>query len=107
MIGEIDANDQSDSASFSQDAGKDKIRQKNEELIIDIVKQTNGTLCSLDEAVSKLIYVDKMQRKRVPWQCDLTIGSNVAIKISAYIYVSIRNTILFDDEHDRYFSNFL
>lgn len=51
------------------------------------MKQTNGILFGLDEAVSKLIYIDKMKRRRVPWNCDLTIGSKLAIKISAYIYV--------------------
>lgn len=68
---------------------KDKIREKSEELILEIVKNTNGVLCSLEEAVSKLIYIDKKHRRRMPWNCDLTIGSKLAIKISTFIYVSV------------------
>lgn len=68
---------------------KDKYREKNEALILHIVQQTNGLLCSLDEAVSKLIYIDKKQKLRMPWNCDLTIGSKFAIKTSAIIYVRI------------------
>lgn len=77
-------------ASFSQKINKDKIQQQSEAVILDIVKQTNGVLCGLDEAASKLIYFDKKKKRRVPWNCDLTISSKLAIKISAYIYVSGR-----------------
>lgn len=75
-------------ANFSQGLGKDKIQEKAENLIKDIVVNTDGILCSIDDAASKLSYVDKKSRKRMPWNCDLTIGSLLTIKISAYIYVS-------------------
>lgn len=67
---------------------KDKIKEKSEGLIMDIVKQANGSLCNLDEAVAKLMFVDKKQRRRMPWNCDLTFGTTFTIKIAAYIYVS-------------------
>lgn len=76
--------------SFSQAMGKDVKQEESERLIKRIVAESDGTLCSVDEAVETLLYVDKKQRKRVPWKADLTIGSHLSIKISAFIYVSIR-----------------
>lgn len=58
-----------------------------------IVQSTDGALCGLDEAVYKQIYMDKKQRRRVPWNCDLTIGSKLSVKISAYIYVSMQHNL--------------
>lgn len=75
-------------ASFSQAMGKDVKQEESERLIKRIMAETDGTLCSIDEAVETLLYVDKKQRRRIPWKADLTIGSHLSIKISAFIYVS-------------------
>lgn len=89
MIYEVDQGGSQDQyANFSQIVGKDKKQEQSEKLILQIVMETDGVLCSIDEAVAKFIYIDKKQRKRVPWKCDLTFGTHFAIKISAYIYVS-------------------
>lgn len=73
---------------FSQTNAKNNLRKKGESLITDIVDQTNGSLCSFNEAIPQLVYFDKKQRRRVPWNCDLDIGTNLQIKIAAYIFVS-------------------
>lgn len=59
----------------------------SEKLIKELVIKTDGVLCCLDDAVAKLIYVDKKQRRRMPWNADFSIGSKITIKISAFIYV--------------------
>lgn len=88
MVDEPDKENQAETVVFSQSMEKDRIKEKSEALIMDIVKQANGSLCSLDEAVAKLMYVDKKQRRRMPWNCDLTFGTMFTIKIAGYIYVS-------------------
>ncbi|XP_055297280.1 X-ray repair cross-complementing protein 5 [Sitodiplosis mosellana] len=87
VIYEMDQDSEDQYANFSQAMGKDKVQEHSERLIKQIVMQSDGVLCSIDEAAAKLIYVDKKQRRRVPWKVDLTIGSNLAIKVSAFIYV--------------------
>lgn len=84
----MDQNSEEQFANFSQAQGKSLKQQESERLILQIVEQSDGILCSIDEAAEKLTYVDKKQRRRVPWKTDLTIGSNLSIKISAFIYVS-------------------
>lgn len=96
VVSEVDENseDQLEYASFSQKIGKSQERAKGERLILKIVSDTDGMLCSLDEALTKLIYVDKKKKRRVPWNCDLSIGSSLKIRISAFIYVRIFVNIL-------------
>lgn len=89
MVDEPSTNNQAETVVFSQSVEKDSTKEKSEALIMDIVKQTNGSLCNLDEAVAKLMYVDKKERRRVPWNCDLTFGTTLTIKIAAYIYVRL------------------
>lgn len=95
VVDEPSEDGQAETVVFSQPAEKDPIREKNEALIMDIVKQTNGSLCNLDEVVAKLVYVDKKQRRRMPWNCDLTFGTTLTIKIAAYIYVRCISFLIF------------
>lgn len=96
VVSEVDENseDQLEYASFSQNIGKSQERAKGERLILKIVSDTDGMLCGLDEVLTKLIYVDKKKKRRVPWNCDLSIGSILKIRISAFIYVRIFMRIL-------------
>lgn len=73
---------------FSQTLVKDKTRQKSESTLTKLIDQCDGTLCGFSEALPQLVYFDKKQRRRVPWNSDLEIGQNYAIKIAAYIFVS-------------------
>lgn len=94
VIYEADEDSEDQYANFSQTVGKGMKQERCEKLIKEIVMQSDGVLCNIDEAVAKLIYVDKKQRKRMPWKCDLTLGTQLAIKIAAYIYVSIQESRL-------------
>lgn len=87
VIYEVDQDSEDQYANFSQAIDKNSTQERSERLIKQIVMDTDGALCSIDDAFSKLIYVDKRQRRRVPWKADLTIGSVFSIKISAFIYV--------------------
>lgn len=97
MIDEPSASNQADTVTFSQSLEKDSTKEKSEALIMDIVKQTNGSLCNLDEAVVKLMYVDKKQKRRMPWNVDLTFGTALTIKIAAYIYVRLISCSIFSE----------
>lgn len=89
VIYDTDDDNEDQFANFSQAVGKDNAQEKSENLILDIVKDCDGTLASLDDAVAKVNYVDKKSRNRRPWNADLMIGSKFPIKIAAYIYVSV------------------
>lgn len=97
VIDEPSASNQADTVTFSQALEKDSTKEKSEALIMDIVKQTNGSLCNLDEAVVKLMYVDKKQKRRMPWNVDLTFGTALTIKIAAYIYVRLISCSIFSE----------
>lgn len=56
---------------------------------MEIVSQGNGYLMDISEAAENMNYVDKKQRVRRPFNADLSIGSHLTLKVSAYIYVSI------------------
>lgn len=94
MIDRLDDNSQA--VTFSQPIEKEVVREKNEALIMDIVTQSHGVLCSLDIAATKLLCIDKKQRRRVPWNCDMTFGTNFKIKIASYVYVSVPNWFSID-----------
>lgn len=82
-----DSEDPYPSFSQSLSKSKSKMQEHSEELIKEIVLQSNGILSSIDDVITKLIFVDKKRKRRVPWNADLTIGTKFSIKISAYIYV--------------------
>lgn len=49
--------------------------------------QTSGVLCSFDKALVQLIYFEKKKQRSMPWNADLQIGSELKIKVSAFINV--------------------
>lgn len=93
VIDQPDKSNQVEVVTFSQSVEKDVVREKNEAIIMNIVKQSNGLLCSLDEAAAKLMYVDQKQRRSMPWNCDLEIGSHVTVKIATYIYIEDKSEL--------------
>lgn len=91
----MDDSKKNENATFSQmPEKKTKDREKNESLIKEILGESNGVLCSFEEAMAKLIYLEKRNKRRVPWNADLTIGSKFTVKIAAYISVSVFVIIL-------------
>lgn len=55
--------------------------------LISCQLQTNGVLCTFNEAIQQLIFFENKQRRRVPWNCDLEIGTKLRFPIAAYIMV--------------------
>lgn len=88
VIYENDSN-KNENATFSQIPQKTKNRENGESIIKKILSETDGVLCSFEEAMAKLIYLEKRNKRRVPWNTDLTIGSKFSIKIAAFISVSV------------------
>lgn len=89
VIYELSDLDKNENATFSQMQQKTKNRDKNECLIKKILCESNGVLCSFEDAMAKLIYLEKRTKRRVPWNAELTVGNQFSIKIAAYISVSV------------------
>lgn len=85
----MDDSNKNENATFSQMSQKSKNRETGQSLIKQILCESNGVLCSFEEAMAKLIYLEKRNKRRVPWNVDLTIGSLFSVKIAAYISVSV------------------
>lgn len=85
---------------------KDRVREKNEKVLNDLIEQCDGVMWSFSEAIPQLIYFDKKQRRRMPWNCDLEIGQSFFIKIAAYIYVSETKRIIDLLQINLHFSGF-
>lgn len=83
-----DDDEQPEYPVFSQTITKNSARKKSESIFMELIERCDGTLCSFSEALPQLVYFDKKQRRRIPWNCDLEIGQDFGIKIAAYIYVS-------------------
>lgn len=83
-----DEDDQFEYPVFSQSIAKDKVRKKSEAVFVELAERCDGVLCSFSGAIPQLVYFDKKNRRRMPWNCDLEIGQNFVIKIAAYIFVS-------------------
>ncbi|XP_031632089.1 X-ray repair cross-complementing protein 5 [Contarinia nasturtii] len=83
----VSKNIDSAKASFIRTPDADANQIQSERFAEDIVRENLGVLCNISEAVETLSYVDKKKRRRTPWKAELTIGSNLEIKIAAYIYV--------------------
>uniref|UniRef100_U5EX40 Putative x-ray repair complementing defective repair in chinese hamster cells 5 n=1 Tax=Corethrella appendiculata TaxID=1370023 RepID=U5EX40_9DIPT len=73
---------------FSQSVNKTQQQAKNEEIITNIVCETNGVLCDIDSAELMLIHFQKKKSRAMPWNCPLTIGTKIKIFTSSYILVT-------------------
>lgn len=84
----VEDGDQLEYPVFSQSVAKDKVREKSEAILRELLERSDGALCCFTDAIPQLVYYDKKQRRRVPWNCDLEVGQRFSIKIAAYIFVS-------------------
>lgn len=72
---------------FSQNPTKSITQEASEKLLNDILKKTNGNLCHLDYLELQLVNFQNKTTRAMPWNCPLTIGSELKIFISLYIQV--------------------
>lgn len=87
VIDDMDPMNLTESVKFSQTFNKIRTRVKGENLITQIIERADGTLQNLNEAVSRLVYAEKNQKRRTACNCDLTFGTKLAIKVAIYVYV--------------------
>jgi len=64
---------------------------ENEQLIVRISHETDGSMCSLDEAVAIFLYKNKKGKKPFPWKVVLEIGPDIRISITGYVMVRREN----------------
>lgn len=60
-----------------------------------IVKETESIFCSFDDIMPHIIISEKKTKRRMAWKADLEIGSQIRVKIAAYIYVRCRVMLQF------------
>ncbi|XP_055596819.1 X-ray repair cross-complementing protein 5 [Uranotaenia lowii] len=73
---------------FSQQHTKTKEQRANEKLLADIVFKSNGALCNLSSAELLLVHFEKKATRAAPWNSQLSIGTQLQISISAYVYIT-------------------
>lgn len=104
-----DTDELNETALFSQNPSKSQAENKSQKLMTKIItevilgwifkqytniwllilySQSNGVLCSFEQALVQLIYFEKKKQRSMPWNADLQIGSELKIKVSAYINVN-------------------
>lgn len=74
--------------AFSQTQAKSQAQEKSEQLIETIVTQTNGVFSNFADAVLQLSYFPGTKSYSAPWHCPLTIGDELRLNVTAYIYVT-------------------
>lgn len=73
---------------FSQQQHKTQEQRGNEKLLSDIVFKSNGALCNIDSAELLLVHFEKKATRASPWQSILSIGTQIQISISAFLYIT-------------------
>jgi len=63
------------------------IQKANEEIVGQLVQETDGMICSLDLAIQTFLYKNKKGKKGTPWKVCFTIGPDIKINTCGYVYV--------------------
>ena len=63
------------------------IQKANEEIIGQLVQETEGMICSLELAIQTFLYKNKKGKKGTPWKVCFTIGPDIKINTCGYVYV--------------------
>lgn len=74
--------------TFSQNRNVSDVQRESENLIEKIIDETDGILCGFQDAITKLIYFPKKKVRGTPWNATLSIGSDIKLNISSYIYIT-------------------
>lgn len=78
---------ETDECQFSQAPTKSQIQTSSEKLLATLMTKVYGNLLHIDYAELQLLHFQK-QSKAMPWNCPLTIGSELKIRISAYVNIT-------------------
>jgi len=68
-----------------------KVQKTNEELIGQLVNETEGMMCSLDLAISTFLYKSKKGKKPFPFKVALEIGPDIKISTTGYVKIRREN----------------
>lgn len=88
IIDPDDTDELNETALFIQSVAKTPDQESSQKLVTKIITESNGALCSFEQALVQLIYFEKKKQRSMPWKVDLQIGSALKIKVSAFINVS-------------------
>jgi len=64
-----------------------QVQKANEELIGQLVQETDGMMCSLDLAIQTFLYKNKKGKKPFPWKVCFSIGPDIKINTTGYVLV--------------------
>jgi len=66
---------------------KTQIQKANEELVGQLVHETDGMMCSLELAIQTFLYKNKKGKKPFPWKVCFSIGQDIKINTCGYVHV--------------------
>jgi len=70
---------------------KTAVQKANEEVIGQLVAETDGMICSLELAVQTFLYKNKKGKKPMPWKVCFTIGEEIKLQTCGYVHVRREN----------------
>lgn len=75
-----------DYSECSEDSSikKSQTQIEGENLIGKIVNETDGIICTFEQAMSQLMYFEKSTAKPMPWNVQMSIGNDIKIPVSGY-----------------------
>lgn len=74
--------------TFSQaEPTKSQQQINSESLFARVVQETGGFLCHIDYVEVEQLLIQKKNARAMPWNCHLTIATDLKIATSAYVYV--------------------
>ncbi|CAO1394725.1 unnamed protein product [Diamesa hyperborea] len=78
---------ETDACQFSQAPTKSQIQTSSEKLLANLMTKVYGNLSHIDYAELQLLHFQK-QNKAMPWNCPLTIGSELKIRASVFVNIT-------------------
>lgn len=73
---------------FSQAPQKSQAQQSSEQLILEIVNETDGVLCNLENAELQVVYFEKKKVKGRPNPYSFKIGTQITIEVAEYVKIT-------------------
>lgn len=81
----VEHTDNLESTQFSQHPFKSSNQTNSERLFKEVIEKVDGYLAHIDLAEQQLLRFDKKKTKPMPWNAELSIGSELRIKVSAFV----------------------
>ena len=82
-----DSTDFYERAMFSQNPSKTQQQKENERVVYEIIARSNGVLSDIDKAELLFIHFQKKTARPMPWNCPLSIGRDLDINVSVFIWI--------------------